>query len=82
MSDNNYIGPSQELSPGDIDPVSNHIIQDVDDNGDITSLMPFVNGTISDSAVRQFQNYAANGDLLGYYSYLASFGSGYGEVGG
>ncbi len=81
MSNNNYVGPSQEFSPGDIDPVSNHIIQDVDDNGDITSLMPFVNGTISDSAVRQFQNYAANGDLLGYYSYLASFGSGYGEVG-
>ncbi len=22
----NYVGPSQEYSPGDIDPVSNHII--------------------------------------------------------
>ena len=73
--------PSQEYSPGDIDPISNHVIGSVDENGRITSRIPLTGGGLTPAAVAQFGSLASNGDLIGYYSYLESFGSGYGSVG-
>ncbi|WP_143128668.1 hypothetical protein [Rhodobacter sp. JA431] len=57
--------PSQEYSPGDIDPVSNHVIGDVDENGRIISRIPLPGGGLTPSAVAQFGSLAENGDLLG-----------------
>ena len=84
MGDNsyrNYAGPSQEYSPGDIDPVSNHVVVDVNDYGNITVRDPGPGGALTGSAVAQFGRYAESGNLTGYYGYLESYGSGYGEIG-
>lgn len=82
MSDSpyRYSGPSQEYSPGDIDPVSNHVVLDVSYSGEIISRQPGSNDELTQSAINQFGNYAISGDLHGYYSYLESYGSDYGSV--
>jgi len=76
----NYYGSSQEFSPGDIDPVTNHTVDDVDDFGNITSREPNEDGSINQSAIDLMDRFLAHDQAKSVYGLAATFGSEYASM--
>jgi Ca2+-binding RTX toxin-like protein len=72
--------PSQEFSPGDIDPTTGHVITEVDALGNVTRV-DLQDGRITRAGVDKLHQYAEEGDRIAFYSELSKYGSKYARLG-